>query len=78
MNADKLKEIFEKVKIQVQDDKDLEMLAKIVQNKIDTTGQLRDPENEDIPLVFDTMAIINGMKFSEEEKNKCKSFNYID
>lgn len=75
---DKLAEAFAKVKIQVQDEKDLDVLSKIIDKKIDTQGMLRDPNDETMPLMFDSMRIINGIEFSQEEADKCKTINFID
>lgn len=73
---DKLSELFENVGIQVKDEKDLEMMAKIVENKIDTTGQLRDANDESRPLVFDCMRILNSIDFTEEQKQLAQNLKY--
>lgn len=74
---EKLQKTFENIKFQVKDEKDLEMMAKIVENKADVTGQFRDPNDENIPIVFDCMRILNGWEFTDEEKLKAKSLTNI-
>lgn len=75
LNKDKVYEAFAKVKIQVENEKDLEMLSKIIANKIDVEGKLRDPNDESRPLMFDSMAIIHNIEWSEEEKSKAENFD---
>lgn len=72
MNPGKVQEAFEKVKIQVKEEKDLEILSKIVKSKYDVNGMFSDPEDEKRKLVFDTMRIFEGFKFSDEEKSICQ------
>lgn len=74
---DKLSQLFENIGIQLKDEKDLEIMAKIVENKIDTTGQLRDANDETRPLVFDCMRIINSIEFTPEEKTKAQTLTYV-
>lgn len=79
LNQSKLSEAFSKVKVSVNDEKDLEMLDRIVKANVDIQGKLRDPEDENIPIVFDTMRIIkNGIDFSPEEKKKALTFKYTN
>lgn len=76
LDKETLVELFEKVKIQVKDEKDLEILSKIVEKKFDVQGQFRDPNDENIPLMFDTMAILNSIEFTPEQKEVAKKFKY--
>lgn len=76
INPDKFKEEFAKVGIDIVNENDLPILEKIVANKVDVTGQLKDENGN--PVMFDTMAIIYNIPFTEEEKNKILSFNYSE
>lgn len=73
----KLRDAFANVLMKVEDEKDLEILAKVIQNKMDVEGKFRDPNDESIPLMFDSMRIIHGIEFSPEEEEKATSLIYI-
>lgn len=77
MNKEKLAEAFEKVKFQVKEEADLPIMATIVEKGFDVSGKFRDPNDEARPIVFDCMRILNSMDFTDEEKEKAKTLNYI-
>lgn len=76
VNPDKIKNAFKKVKIKFEDEKGLDMLAKIHEQKLDVEGKFRDPEDENIPLMFDVMRVIGSIEFSPEEIQKIQSITF--
>lgn len=75
LSPEKFKSAFAKVGIQIIDEKDLDTLNKIIANKVDVEGQLKDVNGN--PIMFDTMRICDSIEFTPEEKSKSETFNYI-
>lgn len=74
MNKEKLAEAFEKVFFSVKEEKDLPIMANIVQKGYDVNGTFRNPNDEAIPIVFDCMRILESMEFNEQEKEIAENF----
>lgn len=76
INEQKLKDAFLKVRVGIDTDDDLIDLAKLSISKADVNGLIKD-ENQN-PIMFDVVRIVSNLSgYTEEEKIKAKSFNYI-
>jgi len=72
LNKQRFVNEFDKVKIQIVGEKDLESLAKLCNDKLDISGKIKDG---DIVIMFDTVRILDSMDgYTEQEKNSIQQY----
>lgn len=76
LSSDKLQSEFKKVQVEIQNEEDLHSLSEICNKKYDVDGKLKDGNGN--PLMFDTVRILDSIKFSPEEQSKINSVTFID
>lgn len=76
LSQDKLCNEFEKVQVKIQNEEDLKSLAEICTKKYDVNGQLKDTNGN--PLMFDTLRILDNIKYTPEDQSKIESVTFID
>lgn len=74
LNCERLKSEFDKVDVEIIEDKDLIMLSELSKNKLDISGAVKDDNNN--PVMFDVVKILTNFTYSDEEKSLAKTFNY--
>lgn len=76
INSEKLKSEFLKANIEIENEADLILLSDISTKKIDVEGKIKDKNGN--PIMFDVVRIVTGLKnYTEQEKAKAKTFDYI-
>jgi hypothetical protein len=74
LNPEKLQDAFSKIGLRLETNEDLVSLSEIIKNKYDIEGKLKINDN---PAIFDSMNIIKSIEWTESEKEKAKTLNYI-
>lgn len=76
INPEKLKSAFLKANVEIENEADLILLSDISTKRIDVEGKIKDANNN--PIMFDVVRIVTSLNgYTEEEKEKAKSFDYI-
>lgn len=76
LNSKKLQDAFSKVQVQINNEDDLIALFEIAKNKLDVSGQIKDAN--DNPLMFDTIMILRGIKYTPQEAQNAQTFTYVE
>lgn len=74
LSPDKVVNEFKKVQVPIENEEDINSLAKISEQKFDVDGKLKDENGN--PIMFDTIMVLNGIKFTPEEKSKFNSIEF--
>jgi len=65
LNKEKLKTEFAKLKTKVELEGDIKLLSDLATSKLDVSGRIK---NGTEVIVFNTMDVLNGIKYSPEER----------
>lgn len=68
ISPEKLKKLFFRVGISIDNIQDVNALAEIAMKKLDVLGLLKNKDGN--PVIFDTSKIVNNIFFSETEVSK--------